>query len=98
MESKLVTTILDLNDGFVEVSKTLTKNDGSLIIRIAPDDSSAIIGYISAGEQVTVVAENTTIGWYKISFVPYGEDEASYGYVPSNPEYYETEVNTEAAN
>ena len=88
----LVTTIIDLDDGFVEVSKTLIKNDGSLKIRIAPDMNSEVIGYISAGEEVVIIAENTTEGWYKVVFTPYGTTEETTGYVVSNPEYYEPEI------
>ncbi len=88
----LVTTIIDLDEGFVEVSKTLIKNDGSLKIRIAPDMNSEVIGYISAGEEVIVIAENLTEGWYKIVFTPYGVTEEASGYVVSNPEYYEPEI------
>ena len=103
--SHLVTTILDLDDGFVDVSKTLTKNDGSLKIRMAPDMNSEVVGYLYAGNEVIVVAENTTTGWYKISFVPYGATEAAFGYVASDPKYYKgedttatgTEITTEAS-
>ena len=98
--SHLVTIIVDLDAGFVEVSKTLIKNDGSLKIRIAPDLDSEVIGYVSAGDEVKVIAENTADGWYKISFIPYGSTESSVGYVTSNPDYYESEtdnsVSTEA--
>lgn len=95
--SHLVTIILDLDDGFVDVNKTLTKNDGSLKVRVAPDVNSEVIGYINAGQKVVVVAENTTTGWYKISFIPYGATEATIGYIASNPEYYETEAATTEA-
>jgi uncharacterized protein YgiM (DUF1202 family) len=100
--SNLVTTLADLDEGFTEVTKTLTKGDGSLKIRIAPDMNSEVIGYISAGEEISVIAENAE--WYKIEFVPYGATEKATGYIVANPEYFvsnestaeETEVATES--
>lgn len=91
----LITTIQDLDEGFTEISKTLIKADGSLKIRIAPDTNSEVIGYISAGEEIKVVAENKDLGWYKIEFVRYGETEASEGYIVANPEYFEPEIDIE---
>ena len=89
--SHLITTIINLDEGFVEVNKTLIKNDGSLNVRLAPEMGAEIIGHVSSGDTVTVVAENTTIGWYKISFVPYGETEATFGYIASDAKYFESE-------
>ena len=54
--------------------------------------NSEVIGYISAGEEVVIIAENTTEGWYKVVFTPYGTTEETTGYVVSNPEYYEPEI------
>ena len=91
--SHLITALADLDEGFTEVTKTLTKADGSLKIRMAPDMNSEVIGYISAGEEISVIAESAE--WYKIEFVPYGATEKATGYIVANPEYFEPEINIE---
>ncbi len=85
----LITTLADLDEGFTEVEKTLVKSDGSLKIRMAPDMNSEVVGYISAGEEIKVVAENADLGWYKIEFVPYGATETTTGYIVADPKYFE---------
>lgn len=89
--SKLLTDIADPNEGFVEVSKTVVVNEttGSLNIRTLPTtNGSEIIGYAIAGTEITVIAENTTTGWYKVQFVAYG-GETMTGYMASDAKYFE---------
>ncbi len=86
-----VTELENLDEGFVPCSKTLTLKTSGLNIRIAPSMTNGIIGSYSAGDEVKVVAENTTIGWYKVEFTPYGSDTTSYGYVASDAKHYEAQ-------
>ena len=97
----LVTTIIDLDDGFVEVSKTVVVNEktGSLNIRSLPTTKgSEIIGHADAGVEITVIAENTTTGWYKVQFVHYNGDTMT-GYIASDAKYFEgAEVESSSAS
>ena len=89
--SKLLTDIADANEGFVEVTKTVVvnKKTGSLNIRSLPTTKgSEIIGYAKAGVEITVIAENTTTGWYKVRFVNY-DGETMTGYIASDAKYFE---------
>ena len=106
--SKLLTDIADANEGFVEVTKTVVVNEktGSLNIRTLPTTKgSEIIGYAIAGVEITVLAENTTTGWYKVQFVAYS-GETMTGYIASDAKYFEgaeesssnTESKAEAEN
>ena len=111
--SKLLTDIADAIEGFVEASKTVVVNEktGSLNIRSLPTTKgSEIIGYAIAGVEITVIAENTTTGWYKVQFVAYS-GETMTGYIASDAKYFEgaevesssasesaSEANTEAAD
>ena len=100
--SKLLTDIADANEGFVEVSKTVIVNEktGSLNIRSLPTTKgSEIIGYAVAGEEITVIAENTASGWYKVQFVNYS-GETMTGYIASDAKYFEgaEEESSSAAN
>ena len=67
VKSTLVTTIGNPGEGFVEVSKTLYAK-GSLKVRAVPSLENAAVGYINEGDAVTIIAENTESGWYKIIF------------------------------
>ena len=89
--SKLLTDIADANEGFVAVNKTVVVNEktGSLNIRSLPSTKgSEIIGYAIAGVEITVLAENTTTGWYKVQFVAYS-GETMTGYIASDAKYFE---------
>ena len=89
--SQFLTDIADPNEGFVEVSKTVVVNDttGSLNIRSLPTmTGSKVIGYAVAGTEITVLAENTTTGWYKVQFVNY-DGETMTGYIASDAKYFE---------
>ena len=89
--SKLLTDIKDPNEGFVEVNKTVVVNEktGSLNIRSLPSTTgSEVIGYAIAGVEITVIAENTTSGWYKVQFVAYS-GETMTGYIASDAKYFE---------
>ena len=89
--SKLLTDIADPNEGFVDVNKTVVVNEktGSLNIRTLPTTKgSEIIGYAVAGTEITVLAENTTSGWYKIQFVAYS-GETMTGYIAADAKYFE---------
>ena len=91
--TKFLTTynINNIDEGFVAVDKIVVVNDetGSLNIRNIPTfEGSAVIGWAVAGEQTKVVAENTTTGWYKIEFTPYGSTEKTYGYIKSGSDNF----------
>lgn len=95
--SKFLTDIKDADEGFVEVSKTVTLNETNatyLNIRNVPSMNSSVIGSFKVGDEIKVVAENTTTGWYKVEYTPYGTTEVAYGYVASDAKYY---VQDEAA-
>ena len=78
VKSTLVTAISNPDEGFVEVSKTLYAT-GSLKVRAVPSTENDAVGYINAGDAISIVAENTETGWYKIVF------EGKY---TPNGEYY----------
>ena len=82
-----VTDIADIDEGFVETSKTLTLATAALSIRIAPSMNNSIIGYFDEGDEIKVIAENATEGWYKVEFVAYG-GETKTGYIASNAKYF----------
>jgi hypothetical protein len=109
--SKYTTNFADLDAGFVACEKTLVKNDGSLTIRIEPAVSNNdVLGYYSAGDEITVVAENKDLGWYKVEFVD-TDGNKIFGYIANDAKYFEggeeesttetteaeTEVETEAS-
>ena len=95
-----VTTIADPDEGFVEVSKTLVLETESLKIRIVPDFESLQepIGFYNKGDQVKVIAVNTTNPeepWYKVEFVNY-DGQVTYGYVSAAAKHYVQDETTEA--
>lgn len=96
--SRYLTTVKDADEGFVEVTKTVVINDktGSMNVRNVPSMESTVIGHVSAGVKIKVIAENTVTGWYKIEFVN-NENVASIGYIASDAKYFvqpETEAST----
>lgn len=103
--SKCLTTFADLDEGFVACEKTLIKGEGSLNIRIEPAMSDKdILGHYSEGDEVKVVAENTTTGWYKVEFENANGDTI-FGYIANDAKYFvnneeetssETESDTES--
>ena len=105
--TKFLTTIGDPDAGFVEVTKTVVINEktGSMNVRNIPSMEGTIIGHVSCGVEITVLAENTETGWYKIEFTNTSNEKA-IGYIASNSEYFEkdksettdaaTEANTES--
>lgn len=111
--SAFLTDIKDADEGFVEVTKTVTLNEANvtyLNIRNVPSMNSSIIGSFTVGDEIKVVAENTTTGWYKVEFTPHGSNEVAYGYMASDAKYYvqdeatdnesvteDTETDTEAS-
>ena len=59
--------------------------------------NNSIIGYFNEGDEIKVIAENATEGWYKVEFVAYG-GETKTGYIASNAKYFvETQDETTAA-
>ena len=90
--TKFLTTIKDADEGFVEVSKIVKINEktGSMNVRNIPSMEGAIIGHVSCDKDVTVIAENTTTGWYKIEFIN-TENQKVTGYIASNKEYFVTD-------
>ncbi len=94
--TQCVTTLSDPDEGFTSVDKALylKKDISALSVRLLPDMDSLVIGYVYSGEKIHVVAENVEAGWYKISFVLYG-GEKSFGYITSDPKYFEEEYVSE---
>ena len=89
IRSEFLTTIKDPDEGFVEVEKTVKLNKNTFLnIRILPDISSTIIGFVDYNEEIKVLAENTELGWYKIEFISYG-GEKDVGYIVSDAKYFE---------
>ena len=91
-----VTDLADLDEGFAKVDKTLKLKTDALSIRMSPETTGRVVGYYDKGDEVKVIAENTTIGWYKVEFTAYGGATA-IGYVASDAKYYEADETTEAA-
>lgn len=96
-----VSALANLDAGFEEKELTLVIAADSLKIRIAPDfeNTHEAIGYYQKGDEVKVIAVNTTNPdepWYKVEFVAYGGETAT-GYVSAASKYYvqeETEADT----
>lgn len=89
-----VTDLADLDEGFAKVEKTLKLKTDALSIRMSPETTGRVVGYYDKGDEVKVIAENTTIGWYKVEFTAYGGATA-IGYVASDAKYYEADETTE---
>ncbi len=93
VNNKYITSLADLDAGFTAVEKTLV-SVGALKCHIAPEQDEAwqmdikIVNWYEEGDEVKVVAENTTTGWYKVEFTAYGGATA-YGYVVSDAKYYQ---------
>ena len=81
---------LDADNGFIETNKTVKINflTGSLNIRELPSVDSNVIGYVTFGEDISVIAVNEEMGWYKIEFID-TSGEFAIGYIVSNEIYYE---------
>ena len=91
-----ITDLRDRDEGFAKVEKTLKLKTAALSIRMTPETTGRVVGYYNEGDEVKVIAENTTTGWYKVEFTAYG-GETTIGYVASDAKYYETDETTEAA-
>ena len=89
-----ITDLRDLDEGFAKVEKTLKLKTAALSIRMSPETTGRVVGYYNEGDEVKVIAENTTTGWYKVEFTAYG-GETTIGYVASDAKYYETDETTE---
>ena len=89
-----ITDLKDLDEGFAKVEKTLKLKTAALSIRMSPETTGRVVGYYNEGDEVKVIAENTTTGWYKVEFTAYG-GETTIGYVASDAKYYETDETTE---
>jgi len=95
--TKLLTTMKNPDEGFVEVTKTVVINEktGALNIRNIPSMESTVVGYASAGKDIKVIAENVATGWYKIEFVN-ADEKTVTGYIASDAKYFVTkETNTD---
>jgi len=105
--TKFLTTMSDPDDGFVDVTKTVVINEktGSMNVRNIPSMEGTVIGHVAHSVEITVLAENTETGWYKIEFTN-ANNEKDTGYIASNSEYFvqdknettetDTEANTES--
>lgn len=82
-----LTTMADLDEGFTAVSKTLHLDTDALSIRNTPSMDNQVIGYYNKGDEVKVIAENISTGWYKVEFVNY-EGQTITGYVADDDKYY----------
>ena len=93
--SKYVTTMKNPDEGFVEVTKTVRLGESTqyLNVRDLPDMSGAKIGDVKNGQDIKVVAENTTAGWYKVEFTD-NNGETAVGYIASDAKYFASETAT----
>ena len=94
-----VTTLADLDEGFVETTLTLVLATDSLKIRIAPDfeNTHDAIGFYQKGDEVKVIAVNNSNPeepWYKVEFTAYG-GETKTGYVSAAAKHYVQDENTD---
>lgn len=96
IKSSLLTTMKDPNEGFTEVSKTLYLKVDSLTVRYLPTSKSEAMGYLANGEKITIIAENTELGWYKIHYKGKYTEEGDY-YIAADEKYFTTEEDTTAA-
>ena len=94
VNNKYITLLADFDAGFEAVEKTLIVKAAGIRIHIAPEadekwqEDVKIIGWYTAGDEVKVLAENTTTGYYKVEFTAYG-GVSQIGYILNNPEYFE---------
>lgn len=96
VKSTLTTTLANPDDGFVAVEKTLYLNTQGLSVRQFPNTENNPVAYLSMGEEIKVIAENTESGWYKISYE--GKYVKGEFYITSEAKYFsETPVETPAA-
>ncbi len=86
VKSTLVTAITDPDHGFTEVTKTLYAK-GSLKVRLVPTTENEAVGYISVGDEIKVIAENTESGWYKIEFEGKYTPKGEY-YITNDSQYF----------
>ena len=107
VNNKYITLLADFDAGFEAVEKTLVLKTAGLKIHIAPEadekwqEDVKIVGYYAADDEIKVLAENKTTGYYKVEFTAYGGVTA-IGYISNNPEFFvggetTTEAATEAA-
>ena len=95
VKSTLTTTVENPDDGFVAVEKTLYLNTNGLSVRQFPNTENNPVAYLSMGEEIKVIAENTESGWYKISYD--GKYVKGEFYIVSDAKYFsETPVSTES--
>lgn len=93
VKSTLTTTVEDPDNGFVAVEKTLYLNTQGLSVRQFPNTENNPVAYLSMGEEIKVIAENTELGWYKISYD--GKYVKGEFYITSEAKYFsETPVET----
>lgn len=95
VKSTLTTTMENPDDGFVEVQKTLYLNTQGLSVRQFPNTENNPVAYLSFGEEIKVIAENTESGWYKISYE--GKYVKGEFYITSEAKYF-SETPVEAEN
>ncbi len=89
MKSLYLTTMKDPDAGFTAVEKTLYLNTESLIVRLIPSTDGEIMAYLVKGEKISVIAENTESGWYKIHYE--GKYVDGDFYISSDEKYFSTE-------
>jgi hypothetical protein len=110
--TKFLTTMSDPDEGFALVTKTVVINEktGAMNVRNIPSMEGTVIGHVVHSVEITVLAENTETGWYKIEFVN-ADKQKDIGYIASDSKYFvkdktgtetgtentETETGTEAA-
>jgi uncharacterized protein YgiM (DUF1202 family) len=98
--SQCLTTLADVTAGFVSVEKTYTVATASVNVRIAPEVTELngevtqynVVGSLSEGDTVKVIAENTSIGWIQIEF------ESAYEgpvFVRYNSDWFEGDENND---
>ena len=86
VKSTLVTSMSNPDEGFEPVTKTLYVNTQGLSVRQFPNTENAPVAYLTFGDVVNVIAENTAGGWYKISYE--GKYVKGEYYIISDAKYF----------
>ncbi len=88
VKSLYITTLSDIDADFTVCETPFTRTlKANLNVRITPSMENDILHVLVPENVVTVVAENTVIGWYKVQ-IGSGENMIE-GYIASDEKYFE---------